>query len=93
VSRDSYLPSRITHTIIGDEIMKQFRRPLAVVVACTMLALPRLSAAQTAPAIPPAISTPDKVGTRIGALDFKDGAPNAATVTKVYEAFADEVIE
>jgi len=34
---------------------------LAAVVVCATLALPRLAAAQTAPAIPPSISTPDKV--------------------------------
>jgi hypothetical protein len=34
-----------------------------------VLALPSLAAAQTAPAISPAISTPDKVETRIGTLE------------------------
>jgi hypothetical protein len=50
-----------------------------------MLATLQLAAAQTAPAIPPAISTPDKVETRIGTLDFKDGAPSAETVSKIYD--------
>jgi hypothetical protein len=50
-----------------------------------MLAMLRLAAAQTAPAISPAISTPDKVETRLGALDFKDGAPSAETVSKIYD--------
>jgi hypothetical protein len=50
-----------------------------------MLALPDLAAAQTAPAIPPALITPDKVETRIGPLQFKDGAPNAETTEKVYD--------
>jgi hypothetical protein len=49
-----------------------------------MLAMLRLAAAQTAPAISPAISTPDTVGTRIGTLEFKDGAPSAETVSKIY---------
>ena len=47
-----------------------------------MLALTTVHA-QTTPkpaAIPPAITTPDKVETRIGALEFKDGAPSAETV-------------
>ena len=35
--------------------------------------------------IPPAITTPDKVETRIGTLEFKDGAPSAATVDKIYD--------
>ena len=60
-------------------------RPLAVVVACALLAVSRLAAAQPAPAISPAISTPDKVESRLGTLEFKDGAPNAATVAKIYD--------
>jgi hypothetical protein len=32
-----------------------------------------------------AISTPDKVDTRIGELDFRDGAPSAETVAKIYD--------
>jgi hypothetical protein len=34
--------------------------------------------------IPPSLLTPDKVETRIGTLDFKDGAPSKATLEKVY---------
>jgi hypothetical protein len=33
--------------------------------------------------IPPSITTPDRIQTRIGVLEFKDGAPSAATVAKV----------
>jgi hypothetical protein len=54
---------------------------VSIAVASTL----RLAAAQTAPAIPPAISTPDKVETRLGALDFKDGTPSAETVAKIYD--------
>jgi hypothetical protein len=63
--------------------MKQFVR-LALII-CAMPTLPHMAAAQTAPAIPPAITTPDKVETRIGTLDFKDGAPSKATLDKVYD--------
>src|SRR5258707_15393702 len=65
--------------------MKQLHRHLAIIVACTVLALPGLAAAQTAPAIAPAISTPDKVETRIGTLDFKDGMPSKDTISKIYD--------
>jgi hypothetical protein len=65
--------------------MKQRLRTLAVVVGFAVLALPRLAAAQTATGIPPAITTPDKVETRIGTLDFKDGTPSKDTVAKVYD--------
>ncbi len=44
---------------------------------------PSLSLAQGA--IPPSLTTPDKVETRIGALDFKDGLPSKATLDKVYD--------
>jgi hypothetical protein len=65
--------------------MKQLIRPLAVVIACAVLALPRSAAAQTAIGIPPSTTTPDTVETRIGTLEFKDGAPSADTVQKVYD--------
>src|SRR5262249_29720722 len=42
------------------------------------------AAAQTAAAIP-SITTPNKVESRIGTLDFKDGAPSKATLEKVYD--------
>src|SRR5262245_36280536 len=51
----------------------------------TMLAMLQLADAQTLPAISPAISTPDKVETRLGTLQFNDGAPNAETVAKIYD--------
>jgi len=41
--------------------------------------------AQATTAIPPSITTPDKVETRIGTLDFKDGLPSKATLDKVYD--------
>ena len=64
--------------------MKQIGVLSAVVVGATLV-LPRLVAAQTAPAIPPSITTPDRVETRIGTLDFRDGAPSKATLDKVYD--------
>ena len=53
---------------------------LAVVLALTTVH------AQTTPKIPPAITTPDKVQTSIGTLEFKDGAPSADTARKVYDS-------
>jgi hypothetical protein len=35
---------------------------------------------------PASITTPDKVDTAIGTLEFKDGAPSAATVQRVYDS-------
>ncbi len=65
--------------------MKQYFGALAAMVACTILAPPTMVAAQTAPTIPPSLVTPDKVESRIGTLEFKDGAPSKATLDKVYD--------
>jgi len=44
------------------------------------------ASAQTSGQKTPAfLTTPDRVETRIGTLEFKDGAPSAATVQKVYD--------
>ena len=58
---------------------------LSAIATCATLLQPHPSAAQTAPAIPAAITTPDTVQTRSGTLDFKDGAPSKETLTKVYD--------
>jgi hypothetical protein len=58
--------------------MKTKHNLIATVLAGA-LALPAL--AQT----PAPITTPDKVETRLGTLEFKDGAPSKATVDKVYD--------
>ena len=63
--------------------MKRFHRPLALAVACTALTLPHMAVAQ-AP-IPPSISTPDKVESRLGPLEFKDGVPARATTDKLFD--------
>ena len=60
-------------------------KALAVLSACSAIALPSLALAQSAPPIPPSIVTPDTVETRLGPLEFKDGAPSAETVTKIYD--------
>lgn len=65
--------------------MKQIGFGAATVVCVATLAIPGLAAAQTAPAIPPSITTPDKVETRLGTLDFKDGFPSPEAVEKVYD--------
>jgi hypothetical protein len=58
---------------------------LGAIATCAALASPQWVAAQGAPAIPPSISTPDKADSRLGTLEFKDGAPSNATVDKVYD--------
>ena len=65
--------------------MKCRIRLLSVVATCATLLHPHPSAAQTAPAIPAAITTPDTVQTRIGTLEYKDGAPSKETIAKAYD--------
>jgi hypothetical protein len=65
--------------------MKGVIRHFAPVIVCATLALPHMAAAQTTSAIPSALVTPDKVETRIGPLQFKDGAPSEETAAKVYD--------
>jgi hypothetical protein len=57
---------------------------LTLILASTLIGAGEL-AAQTAPAIPPSLTTPDRVETRIGTLEFKDGAPNKATADKLFD--------
>ena len=65
--------------------MQQLIKPLAALAACTLLAVPHLATAQATSAIPQSLVTPDRVETRIGTFDFKDGAPSQATLDKVYD--------
>jgi hypothetical protein len=58
---------------------------LAMISAAAALTGGTEAVAQTTPEIPPILITPDKVDTRIGPLQFKDGAPSAETVQKVYD--------
>ncbi len=65
--------------------MQNPMRPLAFLVACTLLAGPRLAGAQPGDPIQPSVVTPNKVESRIGTLDFTDGAPSKATLDKVFD--------
>jgi hypothetical protein len=58
---------------------------VAGLAACVMQALTGPAIAQTSPAIPPSVSTPDRVDSRLGPLEFKDGVPGKATAEKLYD--------
>ena len=49
---------------------------------CALLALPQMAVAQTVPAVPPAMTSPDKVETRFGTLDFM---PSKQTIANIYD--------
>ena len=57
---------------------------LAIVLAATIFSGGHEAAAQSAPAIPPALTTPDRVESPIGPLEFRDGVPNKVTADKIY---------
>ena len=64
--------------------MKYMLKVLTISFALAAVpAMPRLSAAQTATEIPAGLITPDQVETRIGKLEFQDGAPTVETLQKV----------
>jgi hypothetical protein len=52
-----------------------------LLVTAAVLASHRIASAQ----IPPSLTTPDRVESRLGRLEFKDGAPTKATVEKMYD--------
>ena len=56
----------------------------AAILAATLVAGGGYATAQHHRAIPAAITTPDKVETRIGTLDFKDGMPSKAAIDKIF---------
>ena len=62
----------------------RLRGPTLLLAASTFLVSAIAANAQNAE-IPPILITPDKVETSIGTIDFKDGAPSADTVAKVYD--------
>jgi hypothetical protein len=54
-------------------------------LVCIMVVLPCLVSAQVTTGIPPQIQTPHRVETRIGTLEFEDGAPTVETAQMVYD--------
>src|SRR6188472_3600290 len=64
--------------------MKLLRMQFLALAAALVSALAFMPA--RAADIPPSITTPDRVETRIGPLDFKDGLPSKATLDNVYDS-------
>jgi hypothetical protein len=69
----------------GDEEVKQLIHTLGLLVTCAVVALPDPVTAQAPAAIPPSLVTPDQVQSRLGPLEFKDGAPSQATLDRIYD--------
>jgi hypothetical protein len=75
--------------MLSEKSAKPNRAILAtsLLLVATLLILPCAQAQQYKyeTPIPPSITTPDKVDTRLGSLRFQGGYPDAATVEKVYD--------
>jgi len=69
--------------------MTRISKVTALALLAVTAAMPAWGQGQPAPKyfakVPPYITTPDTVDTRIGTLKFKDGMPDAETVQKVYD--------
>jgi hypothetical protein len=63
--------------------MKSHIHYLTLSAACAFLATPLWGAGQPMP--PASIATPDRIESRIGTLEFKDGVPSKATAEKAYD--------
>jgi len=68
--------------------MRSCIRYLAAITASAAIVLPLMAAEQKMSTVPGSLITPDKVDTRIGTLEFKDGAPNVETAEKVRDTLA-----
>src|SRR4029450_9878283 len=72
-------------TMMNRTARTRFIGTLLAALASMGLGVGQWAAAQTSSGIPQSITTPNRVETRIGPLEFKDGAPSAETVQKVYD--------
>jgi hypothetical protein len=60
--------------------MMRLTKVFGVLMACALLVTARVATGQPVAMIPAALTTPDKVDTRIGKLEFKDGARSKETL-------------
>jgi hypothetical protein len=67
------------------KIMRLPFQALALIAVCVVVHQSHFAVAQTSSGIPPSLTTPDKVESRLGTLEFRDGAPSEATLGKVYD--------
>ncbi len=66
----------------------RFTRSLTTFLFGISITLPLSVIAEVSPKVLDSLGTPDQIETSIGLLDFKDGAPSAATADKVFDALA-----
>jgi hypothetical protein len=68
-----------------EEAMKLIKFCLLAAILAAAFTGQNEAVAQTPAEIPPSLITPDKVDSRLGVLEFKDGAPSAETLQKIYD--------
>ena len=71
--------------LFGKSLIAEATLTISVLIAATVFAIPPAQGQKTATPTSAILTTPDKVDTAIGTLEFRDGAPSAATVQKVYD--------
>jgi hypothetical protein len=71
-----------------EKAMKQSIRMVGTVAIVSLALSDGTAIAQVSQETLRSLSAPDKVETRIGTLEFKDGAPTAETAEKVFDALA-----
>jgi len=64
------------------------RAVAGALLAATLAAMPSDAAAESGPALPPAITTADRYETRVGPLTFSDGVPSLETAELVTDTLA-----
>jgi len=69
----------------ANDMMKHHVRTLTSILACATVSLSAVTMAQTSTGSPSAIGTPEKVESRLGTLEYKDGVPVSATVQTAYD--------
>ena len=62
-----------------------FKLPSAMIVCSVVLLATVPSTSRGAPDVPASITTPDRVETRIGTLEFRDGVPTPETIDKAFD--------
>jgi hypothetical protein len=70
----------------SDRVSQAFATNAVVaLVAVSATVLTSSVSAQSLPATPPSLVTPNKVESRLGTLDFNDGVPSRATAERLYD--------
>lgn len=68
--------------------MTRFLIRLILSLTLFLICIPGVAAAEATDSIPPEITIPDRVETRVGTLEFSNGVPTVETANSVYDTLA-----